>query len=121
MNFYKKEKLIKSWQDILESNSIVMSFFQINTSNLIATYNSEYPTNVCPLVFKNSNIHQLFLMGMVDSYYKKNILKFTSDVFNDFNSTIISLCFEKTENINLMIMSILLNDVIIKSIKILNY
>ena len=101
MNFYTNGKLIKSCQDILESNSTVMSFFQLNASSGIATYNSEYPTNVCPLAFKNANIPQLFLMGIVDSFYKKNILKFTSDVFNDLNSKIKYLCFKKIENINL--------------------
>ena len=102
INFYTNGKLIKSCDDI-ESNSTIMSILQIRLSKYqeIAFDISDYPTNICPLVFKNSNMRKLFLMGLADTFYKKNILKFTNDVFNNLNSTIYTLQLEKVESITL--------------------
>ena len=104
MNFYTNGKLIKSCEDILESNSTIVSIFQINRINNfknVAIDNCEFPNSICPLVFKNSNIYTLFLMGLVDSFYKNSTLTFTNNTFNDLNSTIYYLELDKVENINL--------------------
>ena len=63
INFYTNGKLIKSCQDILDSNSTVLSIFQTKLNNFkhVALYNSEFPTDLCPLVFKNSNIDRFYL------------------------------------------------------------
>lgn len=100
---------IKSCADILESNRTVMSIFQIkmNTSNEsehkhVVIDSSQFPNSLCPLIFKNANIRTIFVFGLVDSFYKRNVLKFTDDVdFQDLNSTIVYLNLENVENINL--------------------
>ena len=103
MNFYSNGKLIKSCGDILESNSAVMSLFQIRViaGKRISLVNNEYQIDLCPLVFKNAEIQIMVLEGLVDSFYKRNSLKFTSEVFNDLNSTINDLHLNKVENIKL--------------------
>ena len=65
MNFYTNGKLIKSCRDILESNSTVMSLFQISViaGKRISLVNNEYQIDLCPLVFKNAEIQILFLQG----------------------------------------------------------
>ena len=106
MNFYSNGKLIKSCEDILESNSTVMSIFQMKLyhfKNLwyLELDNNEFPTDICPLVFKNSKIDYLVLTGLVDSFYKENILRFTNDTFYRLNSSIKGLQLSKVESINL--------------------
>ena len=113
MNFYTIGKLIKSCGDILESNSTVMSIFQIDVKQIVID-SSEFPNALCPLVFKNTNISALFMIGLVDSFYKRNALRFTDDVFNDLNSKIVNLFFEKAENINLDLK--LLNPYVFKNV-----
>ena len=97
IDFYTNRNLIKSCEDI---NSNIMSIFQIEIKQ-IAIDSSEFPNSLCPLVFKNSNIFALFLIGLVDTFYKRNVLSFTDDVFQDLDSSIQYLFLEKVENINL--------------------
>ena len=100
MNFYTKGKLIKSCRDILETNSTIISIFQMN-SNSILIQNNQNSIDLCPLVFKNARIWLLDLLGLVDTFYKRNTLKFTNDVFSDLNSLIIILQLNKVESIKL--------------------
>lgn len=62
INFYTNGKIIKSCQDILESNSTMMSFYQINGLPYVLIGHSEYPTELCPLFFKDTIIGNLNLM-----------------------------------------------------------
>ena len=100
MNFYTNGKSIKSCRDILESNSTILSIFQMN-SNTILIQNSENSVDLCPLIFKNANIAILSFLGLADTFYKKNLLKFTNDVFSDLNSSIKILELDKVESIKL--------------------
>ena len=103
LNFYTNGKLIKSCRDILASNSTVTSIFQIKLNDMktFGIYNSDFPTDLCPLVFKNANIESLYLLGLTETFYKKSTLKFSIDVFYNLNSTIYQIVLEKVENINL--------------------
>ena len=108
MNFYRNGRLIKSCGDMLESNSSALSIFQIalssNHSNF-GLYYCEYPTKICPLVFRNFYVLSFILLGLVDSFYKKNTLTFHSqdddDDDDDLNSRIYTVEMEKVENIDL--------------------
>ena len=104
MDFYSNGKLIKSCEDIFQSNySTMMSIFQmkLNKHKEFALVESEYETNLCPLVFENAEIYHFYLIGLVDSFYKKNVLTFTNDVFTSLNSSIYALELNKVENIHL--------------------
>ena len=101
LNFYTERKLIKSCEDILKSNSRVMSIHQIYKLESFILENNEYPTYICPLIFKNVNIVSLHLTGLIDSFYKKNVLLFTNNTFSNLNSTISILLLVKVENIHL--------------------
>ena len=104
MDFYtNSNKLISSCDDIIDSNSTVLSFFQIklNFQKILVLDSCNYPNNICPLVFKNTNIESLALTGLVDSFYKRNTLTFTNDVFVDLNSTVFQMQLSKVENIKL--------------------
>ena len=106
MNFYTNGKLIKSCRDILATSSTVMSIFQlksrlIKTDFVFVIESGEFKTALCPLVFRNIYISRFMILGMVDSFYKKNVLKFTDDKFHDIHSTIEHLSLQRVENINL--------------------
>ena len=44
----------------------------------------EYKSQICPLVFQNTNIRTLALVNLVDSFYKKSVLTF-EDINNKHN------------------------------------
>ena len=122
MNFFSNGKLIKSCEDLSRSNSTIMSIFQMKLydfENLwyFALENNEFPTDICPLVFENANISYLHVTELVDSFYKKNILRFTNDTFNHLNSTIIHLQLNKVENINLDLK--ILNPYVFKKLEVI--
>ena len=120
MDFYTNEnKLIKSCADIIKSNSTILSFFQIKVMDIkaIVLDYCNYPNEMCPLVFKNIDTDSLALTGLVDSFYKKNTLKFSNDVFDDLNSTIFYVQLSKIENIK--IDTNLLNPSVFKYLNIL--
>jgi hypothetical protein len=100
MNFYTNGKMIKSCRDILESNSTILSIFQINPGFFLIQDNQS-SIDLCPLVFKNTNIRILGFLGLSDTFYKRNTLKFTNDLFNDLNSSIYILQLDKIESIKL--------------------
>ena len=54
----------------------------------------------CHFVFNGSNIEYLKLIGLVDSFYKRNILTFSNHTFENFTSVVKILELIKVENIN---------------------
>ena len=45
----------------------------------LAFHNSAFKLPVCPIVFRNSRIHQLTLSGMANSFYKTNMIRFSNE------------------------------------------
>ena len=117
IKFYIGKSLIKSCQDILEANMTdIQSIFQIYPLNfffgypfydfgyikinLIESDFGKYPW--CPLVFYHSRISFLTLKGLVNSFYKTNILTFSdTNDYSSFYSEIQSLELNNVQNIDL--------------------
>ena len=108
MEFYSNGRLVKTCQDIIDSNNgFVRSFFQIQRHNLkgleqyLILFDPQFKTTLCPLVFMYSNMPYVYLTGLADTFYKRNILTFEDRIFENLNSTIKELYLIKIENINI--------------------
>ena len=123
INFYSNGRLVKTCQDILDyansSNVSIRSLFQIQTEfREITLTDLQLKTTLCPLVFKNSNLSNLEILGLSDTFYKRNILAFENGTFNGLNSNIIELVL-KTENVN--INSDLLNPLVFETLQKISF
>ena len=89
--------------------------FQIQTAfRAITLIDIQLKTTICPIVFKNSSLSNLEIIGLSETFYKRNILTFENGTFNDLNSDINKILL-KAENIN--IDSNLLNPWIFKKLQ----
>ena len=83
INFYdQNDKLMSSCLDFYRSNQTSPStLFQIKDIKdmWISLEYCEYKTSLCPLLFKNSSIYKLTAFAMMNTFYKKNVLKFSDD------------------------------------------
>ena len=102
INFYSSGRPVKTCQEILDSNNVsIRSLFQIQTDlRDLILIDIQLKTAICPLVFKNSDLSKLEIIGLSDTFYKRNILTFENRSFDDLNSNIIELVL-KTENLNI--------------------
>ena len=109
IEFYSNRRPVKTCQDINDSNNTsIRSLFQIQFQTNLFESNGltmvlldpQFKSTLCPLVFKNSNIADIEIRGLVDTFYKTNILAFENRTFNDLNSTIRKV-YTKIENINI--------------------
>ena len=107
IEFYSKNRPIKTCQNIIDSNGSIRSLFQIsafpdngNFGAIIALFDPQFKSTICSLVFKNTNLYQLVMIGLTETFYKRNILTFENQTFNDLNSQIWFLQI-KAENINI--------------------
>ena len=131
MDFYSNGRLVKTCQDIIDTNNCsVRSLFQIrrkdrrsnNEGELLQNFvllDSQFKTALCPLVFMNSYINLIFVIGLADTFYKRNILTFENRTFEDLNSTIKEISLIKIENIN--IDSKLLNPSVFQNIQFISF
>ena len=99
--FYSNDRLIKSCRDITNTTRII-SLFQLsypdNTPSL-SLFDPQFKTTICPLMFKNSALDTLKIVGLTDTFYKRNVLSFEN--FRDYlNSEILYLKIH-AENINI--------------------
>ena len=106
VEFYSNGRHMKTCQDILDlyPNGNINSLFQFRTLDSemrIKLFHSEYKTPLCPLVFNNLDISKFYLIGLSDTFYKRNILSIENRTFDDLNSDIYLLSFDKAENINI--------------------
>jgi hypothetical protein len=107
LDFYHKRRRINSCQDIIDSNlTDIESIFQIKTGyngfpSAFRLQNVEYKRSICPLIFSNSQIKLFRLEGLVDTFYKKNVLSFSNDAFKNLISEIKNLEILKAQNIKL--------------------
>ena len=92
LEFYQNKKKITSCKEIIDFNPenlssiFQMIFYQEHTKFILTDV--EYKSQICPLLFQNAYINDLCLEKLVDSFYKKNVLTFTTDIFETLNSNI---------------------------------
>ena len=109
IEFYSNSRPVKTCKEILGSNNTsIRSLFQIQFQTNLFDSNGLtmvlldplFKSTLCPLVFKNSNIADIEIRGLVDTFYKRNILTIENRLFNNLNSTIRKV-YTKIENINI--------------------
>ena len=115
IKFYIEKSLVKSCEDIFKANMTdfqsIFQIFPVNIDifgfnfspgymkiNLIDSDFGKYPW--CPLVFYRSRISMLSLKGLVNSFYKINVLSF-SDYNESVYSEIQALELNNVQNIDL--------------------
>ena len=106
LDFYLGKKRISSCDDISKSNiTYIRSIFQIklaiNQTNSFVLRSVEYKQSICPVVFNNSIIPIFVLIDIVDTFYKRNVLSFTNEIYSSLKSNIEHLQLHKVQNINL--------------------
>ena len=111
IEFYSNGRQMKTCQDIIDSypdkNISIRSLFQIqgvnnsNKANIALVY-SEFRTALCPLVFNNSRIRSLYIVGLANTFFKRNLLNIENRTFDGgLNSKIEYLNIKKEENLNI--------------------
>ena len=107
LNFYIDGKLVKNCQDLKlnepNGNLTIRSIFQIErVNNREVIFDScQFKQAVCPLVFKKTYIDWLYIVGMIDTFYKRNVLAFTTDSFADLDAFVQNVEISKAQNIRL--------------------
>lgn len=119
--FYSNGSRIKSCEKISHS---VFSIFQSTPRLAIsATFvRTRFKHEICPLVFRNSNICYLEFSPIIDTYYKTNVLRFTPGwtAFtndSDLNTGIVGLNLKNIFNVQ--IDDTLLDPYVFKNLKVL--
>ena len=102
--FYDNKRKLQSCQDFIDLNITKLeSIFQLNKleSTIDITLKSvEYKQKTCPFVFTNARLEQLFFDGLVDTFYKRSVLSFSSEIFTELNSTIKTMMLKNVQAIN---------------------
>ena len=106
MEFYSiKNKKIRSCLDLIETNiTHPISMFtniQFLKYYYLGLNYAKFKTPLCPLYFRESRVTYLMVNKMIDSFYKKTILKFENFTRIEINSMIDTLEFQFTLNIHL--------------------
>ena len=107
LDFYHVKRKINSCQEFIKLNlTQIESIFQIKTDknnmlNWIELNNVEYKHSICPFLFSNTNIRYLTLTGLIDTFYKTNVLSFSNETFPTLNSKIIQLSLYRINSIKL--------------------
>ena len=100
--FYSNDRQIKTCDEITNTTRI-MSLFQFSNPAeelILILFDPQFKTKICPLMFKNSLFYIINLIGLTDTFYKRNLLIFENRLFNDLKSKITILEL-KGENINI--------------------
>lgn len=92
LNFYLGEKKITTCEELIETRSNIKSIFQIASrmTNHLRLYLPEYKNKICPLLFKNTYIFKLIIIGE-KSFYSNKILSFSNHTIKNLEATIKSL------------------------------
>jgi hypothetical protein len=91
LDFYLGKTQIKSCKDLIGSNiTSPFQLFQEFSSPHFVVFKSRFRNKLCPLIFKNSRISR-FIIDIVNTFYLKNSLSFTSDRIDNLNSIIGSI------------------------------
>lgn len=93
----------KTVKTCTEITSNFNSIFQIRLAKdqYFDMLGCHFPLPLCPLVFKNSYLNDMFIYDLIETFYKTNLVKFSNETFDDLKSTIYSLILENCENIPL--------------------
>jgi hypothetical protein len=105
LDFYHNKKRINSCQDLINANIIttVESIFQ-TIEGLFPSFSLvgiEYEHKICPLMFSNTYIFSLAIHNLVDTFYKKNVIRFSNETFDNLNLKILNFYLLNALNINL--------------------
>ena len=102
LEFFVNKSLVKSCDDL--NISSLRSIFQIRSTEYgiskLLLSNCKYQENLCPLVFKNAYINRIFFRGLIKSFYKTNVLSFSS-ISEEINSYIYVIVIYSSRNIDL--------------------
>lgn len=120
LDFRLKGKPVKTCQQLMASNQTkIKSVFQIDPKKnyiYIGLLNPRFVRPLCPLLFKYSRISFLDINGIVNTFYKRNVLSFTNDTLKkNIYSEIYNLKITKSENIELD--ATLLNPIVFKDLE----
>ena len=102
LEFFVNKSLVKSCEDL--KNSSPRSIFQIRSAEYglpeLLLVNCKYQENLCPLVFKNAFVSEMLFRGLIKSFYKTNVLSFSS-ISEQINSKINLITIYSSRNIDL--------------------
>ena len=103
LDFYHNKKRISSCQDLKNSNlTTVRSIFQIDEGlSRFVLKGVEYKHPICPLMFSDAFFYLLNIDNIADTFYKKNVIKFSNETFDDLNLGVYYLVLNNVININL--------------------
>lgn len=116
--FYRNGQVIRSCSEM--SSSYNNSVFQISGNaqeSLVYFVNCEFKEPVCPLIFRNAILLQLFISPLFNYFFKRNVLTFTNNTFQDLNANIKMLFIYHAHNID--IDSRLLNPSVFKKLMLI--
>ena len=104
--FYSGDnKLIRSCQDFRDLNiTWPKTIFHLNFFAEYTIFFSQpiFKNEICPFVFNNSIIQALFFAPLIDTFFWKNIPRFSTDISNQpLNITIKRYFLELLENVNI--------------------
>lgn len=106
-DFYVNSRVAKSCQDYFEANlTRPNGIFQVlPNSNYVEMFvlNSRFVRPICPLAFNKARIYKLTIKGMIDSFYKRNVIAFQNEtrlLIKELDSRIDYLYLINTDNID---------------------
>ena len=102
MEFYYNNNRINSCEDVKNANlTKIESIFQIAKVFFYFLNNVEYKQEICPLLFSNVFLYYFWIVNIVDTFYKKNVIRFSNETFDDLNSKIFIVNLASVHSINL--------------------
>lgn len=90
---------VKSCEDLHGRN--ISSIMQIPNVVEMIFFKCRFDTPVCPLVFKSARVKEFKITEMTDCFYKKNVLSFSRDEFDNLNSDFERVNLYRVESISL--------------------
>lgn len=113
--FYVNERRITSCRDMILANlTTPTSLFQFSRISWAVFFKCHFKQPICPLVFNNMTIERLILFGMVNTFFKKSMIQFTNETFQNLETHIKSLTILRSDNV--IVDSRFLNPLIFKDI-----
>ena len=99
MNFFSRNKLISSCDDYIENN-IGLNLFQAIIPIGIWFRHVKFDKPICPLIFNNSHLWFVNFDYVINTYYKRNLLRFVTNFNGVVNSTIEQIIFMELEKVD---------------------
>lgn len=102
---FRVNNSVKTCQELIDSKVIVInSIFQIFPRNKFIEMlwlNPVFVRPLCPAVFWRTRWSFLIMTGVINSFYKRNVLEFTNHSIDYLDSTILNVEFFRCENLEL--------------------